>query len=205
VAEQFDFPWRNKGGRDYLHATDMHDLVCQALIDAGYPPLRQIDMTVHRVAREGLTGVLADAPAASREAAAVFQFSAGDRKLVLSLLPNGEPITRRDPYPEDEIAAACRIDLDARRVELGHLAGFSTIEKIVAMNKLLLQRLFPEADGKWFFAKLKLNESLWGRELPSLQLRFETHLDFTLTRTAITADGESLGRIFFSLVKAAAA
>lgn len=202
MAETFTFPWRYKGSRDYLHGTDMHDFACDALAAAGYTDLQPVELTMHRIARESLRGELVPATGAvPREAPAVFRFASHGQKYALGFLPEGRPVERRDPYAEEEIVNASRVDEGGKRIELSALPGFSNIEMIVAMNKALLQRLFPDAGGKWLFTNLKLERSIRDRQLPELRLQFETHFDLALTRTLIKAGEETLGRIFFSLAR----
>ncbi len=204
MSDRLPLPSRFKGGRDYLHGTDIHDAVCKALDAAGHDDIRKIDLTFHKIVREGLDAELVErsgAGAPPADAAVVFQFQAGERAFAVYLRPTGEAVTTRDPYPEEQIVDACRFELERKEVTAPEALPFSNIEILVAMNKALLERLFPDVGGKWYFTRLQLTESIWQRKFSTLLVRLEANMNFLVTKSSITADGRPLGHIYFSLVK----
>jgi hypothetical protein len=157
---------------------------------------------MHRMARESLDAVLATpGDVMAGEAVAILRFEHGGQKQAAYLFPTGQPILQREPYAEEEIVRRCQLQNEAKTVSLTVPPGFTTVEMAVAMNKFLLQQIFPEAKGKWIFTNLKSPSALWPTAFHNLELQFEMALEFTLTRTLIRADGKDAGRIFFSLLR----
>ncbi len=70
------------------------------------------------------------------------------------------------------------------------------------MNKKLLESIFPEEKGKWFFTRLQLNRPLQTQDSTGLVLEFEMNLPGnSLIRTRINSRGLSIGSIYFSAVR----
>ncbi len=203
MNKRFPVSARFKGQRDYLQGGDLYDAACAILETNGYSDLRKIDVAFHKILREGLDLEVLECPVANAptDAAAVFQFASADQSYAAYLIPNGQPVTNRDPYHEEQIVEACEFDLPQQQVTVSKPLPFSNIEILVAMNKALLQRLFPDSGGKWYFTRLQLSGTVWNRTFAAMQVRLEANLNFLVTRSAIVADGKPIGRIFFSLVK----
>jgi hypothetical protein len=195
--------WRFKGARDYLQGADLHDQICLALQRRGLTGLRKVDLTMHQMAREELTGwLLEKGEPFTDPVTAVFRFEEGGRARVVYLSPAGAPISRREPYPEEEIVQRCVLDLEGRVVTLEPTtlgARFSTLELLVSMTKLLHQRLYAETPGKWIFTNLKTPAVLPLSPAARLQVRFENAFGLALTRSALLLEGAPSGHIFFSL------
>lgn len=204
MSEPVPLKLRFKGARDYLHGTDLHDAICSMLASAGFSDVRDIDLTFHKIARTGVDARLVERGTGSplpKDADAVFQFASAGKKYAVVLNSNGSVISERVPYPEEEITAQCQFTLEDRSMKVSPPRQFSNIEVVVAANKSLLQRLFPEEPGKWYFARLKLAKSLWDTRTENLSLRLEANLNFVITRSAVYSEGEPVGQIFFSLVR----
>jgi len=204
MADANPIPVQFKGQRDYLQGADLHDALC-ALVEAnGYANIEKIDLTFHKIVREGVDARISDrvpASAAPGDTVAVFHFRANGNDKAIFLIPNGQPVTVRIPYPEEQIVAACEFNRERQSMSVPGSLPFSNMEILVAANKALLQRLFPDEPGKWIFTRLQLTEGIWHRRFETLEVRLEANLNFLLTRSAITAGNMALGRIFFSLVK----
>jgi len=192
---------RFKGSRDYLHGTDMHEAICQWLRARGLEPDGSIDLALHKIARFAVTPTLDDEPApAEGETVAAFKFGIGERRHTVKLRLTKEAVEGRYPYPEDEIVAACRLSLEARSVVLEQALPFTNVEMLVAMQKGLLQALFPEAPGKWYFTRLQLSEPIFDRPFAKYEVAFESQLGLQLVGSRVVLGGRPVGRIYFSLV-----
>ena len=201
-----DFPLRFqfKGQRNYAQGPDIHDALCDALLQQGFATIEKLDLVFHRMTRGQMTARFLD----------VGEEPGEDANVVLRCLLDGEPrtvvaresgeeITGRVEYDEDRLVAAMQFELPASTVELAPIDGYSNCEQVVSMNKALLTRLLPEAEGKWLFTRLQLARSFRMSRFSRLQLLFQGHSNYRLTRTQIFGDGAKLGHVYFSLQPAA--
>lgn len=189
---------RFKGGRDYLHGTDILPAILDA-IGARVPggAVSDIDIVFHRLARSGLT-LVADPPADAQPAV---QFSCridGERRK-FGLIEDGRAIAGRHPYCEEEIVATTEILPEERSASSSAPLPYTDIERWVAMVKALHHAVYPGLAGKWLFVRGKF--SGYGRQPTAATHRvvIEANFNNKLTRSAVLVDGRRVGDIFFSL------
>jgi hypothetical protein len=103
----------------------------------------------------------------------------------------------RYEYDEARVVSLCSIVGDD--ITLTKKSPFTFIETLVAMNKHLHQRMFPEAPGKWLFTRIDLTVGCDDRE--NLALRLRHNMNYRLTKSDILVDGRKVGDLYFSLVK----
>jgi hypothetical protein len=187
-----------------LHGTDIYNAVCDLLAARQFGPLEKLDVVFHKMTLRQLRGrIYLEEPAPEAECQVVFRCKAGGRPLTLILEEDGTPVTERVPYDEEALAAQATFDEAEKRIALEGCPSFSNIEKIVALNKALLLRSFPEAKGRWLFARLQLSQSIRPRVFEQIEVRFQGHSNFRITRSALFGDGAPLGSLYFSLLSQA--
>jgi len=190
---------RFKGDRDYLHGTDILSSALHALSD-GRPLdiINDIDIVFHALARTGLT-LCEDAPPGCEPKIQLSCSIEGVRRKFL-LVEDGRPITERHLYPEDQIVAVSIIDASSLMATSSASVPFTNIERWIAMIKALHHSIYPDARGKWLFARAKLATymDVWPNQA---EHRVDVQSDFggKLTRSALTVDGCNIGDIFFVL------
>jgi hypothetical protein len=190
-----------KGGRDYLHGTDVYDAIA-ALADAKCSGgVSRVRLSIHRFFRHqpDLVWTWGELPR-DRPAGAVVDFSvAGDRVMSGWFVEQDRPVDCRVPYDEDAIAACCEIEGDvitARAEPPGR-----PIEALVSMTKRLHLSRHPVAGtARWIFTRLDLRRLLCGQDPRGFRLRLVDNLHGRITRTEVLVGGEALGSIYFSLV-----
>ena len=237
MIADFSLTLRFKGARTYVQGPDIHDEMCDALIERGIV-LEKVDLVCHRLIATNVTAREIPAEESPAEGVhAVFRFNG--RTIVLT--ENGEPITLREPYDEPALVAKMELDATARRIAVDRSTGvppvgpsgvspdatgatpvgptaetavlrtfgsrdgcgtFSNAELVVALNKELLTRCFPEAKGKWLFTRLQLPQSFRKSQYARIEVQFLGHSNFRITRSALFGDGQPLGHLFFSLLPA---
>ncbi len=197
----FLLPVRLKGERTYVQGPDIHDAVCDALEKRGLSGIEKLDLTCHQMVRTSLCArFLGPGETAPDGSPATFRFNHAGSPQTLLLSETGEAIKESVPYAEELLVSAAVFDQDAKAVKLASVPGFSNAEVVVALNKALLSRLFPEVNGKWLFARLQLARSFRLTSFQELQVRFVGHSNFRITRSTLWGDGESLGTLYFSLL-----
>lgn len=190
---------RFKGDRDYLHGTDILPVALHAL--ANGRPLEEvsdIDIVFHALARTGLT-LCEPAPQGS-EPKAQLSFAIGGVHHKFLLVEDGRPVTERQPYPEEQIVTATTIDAPAKTASSSIVLRFTNIERWIAMIKALHHVLYPEAQGKWLFARAKL--AAYADAYPHTinhVVRIESDFGGKFTRSGLTIDGRKIGDIYFAL------
>lgn len=102
----------------------------------------------------------------------------------------------RYKYDEDRIIKYC--NFQSEKAMLMNESPYSFIETIVAMKKEMLNRTYPEADGKWAFTQLRLDHYFDKRE--HLGLKVKSKIGLRLIRSSILYKNNIIGDIFFSLV-----
>jgi len=193
---------RFKGGRDYLHGTDMYEAISRNALTQ-LPASRHwpVKLAVHAFARTRCTLTLkAPAPAAARPESAVADFTIGDGPEAARgwLEETGQPVTERYAYDEPRIVRLCRVE--GNRVSIEGDSGYSPIEELVAMTKHLHEQLVPPASARWIFTMLELSRWLEPADAGRLAVEQQQNLRNRLTKSAVTAGGMALGHIYFSLV-----
>jgi hypothetical protein len=190
-----------KGNRKYIHGTDMFN----KMTDFGHLPshLHNIRFIAHKVVHSPLCNVyLTDKKEELNEIADIcvrcqFDIDQSTHWMALTQATSAIP-EQRYAYDEDQIVSLCSLKDSA--ITLTAPSAYSFIENIVAMNKHLHQHLFPEADGNWFFTRIDLDSGC--EERAHLELHFRHNMNYRLTRSDILANGQKLGDLYFSLVKA---
>ncbi|AFJ43282.1 hypothetical protein [Francisella orientalis] len=184
-----------KGSRDYIHGTDIFNELKNCFNDSLNYENTMLDLSFHGIAKKKLDIVEDNAT----DAKVVVKFyDTNDDKKTYYLVENKDDIVCRYDYAENKIVELSKIDLDLGKINLNKDTSYSLIENIVALNKSLLENMFKEAFGKWYFTRLQLKKIPLNYYL--IRLEFKSNFNFKLTKTEIFLDNESLGFIYFSLV-----
>jgi hypothetical protein len=159
-------------------------------------------MVIRGITRHNLDLYTEGAAPAGQAAKVTLSLNTGNERRSLVLVENNEPIHCNYAYPEQEIISAANLDKDKQQIELNNFSGHTLIEKIVALNKGLLQGLYPAAPGKWYFTRIKISAyQLFGLEEDiKLRLILRQNLQFRLTNTMFYINDHFAGNIYFSLV-----
>ncbi len=193
-----------RGGRSYLHGTDLYEALHEVLgkrfpcTDGG------ITLEFHGLLRSQPDLLLVQGDGREKRALPGYRASVrlgGNASGVEGvLLESGRPIADRRECNESAVRQAASVDLDARTIRLGveEGTGASAIEKVVFLNKELLLRVIPESPGQWLFAKLKLNRWLLEGGQGEVGVELRQALANRFAVSAIRLNGEVVGEIVFS-------
>jgi len=193
--------FRFKGTRDYIHGTDMFNVMMAESRSA--LTRNNIHLTIHDFVRTSICQLVITTSKESlnemKDIAARCQLDLDGVTHWIGIAKDGKNNVSGERYTYDESRIISLCSMDGDGIVLDGLSPFSFIETVVAMNKHLHQQLFPEAIGKWIFTRLDLPQFCDVRE--NLALRFRHNMNFRLTKSEIEVDGRTVGDIFFSLVK----
>lgn len=196
-----DVEFSFKGERSYIQGPDLYN----SLVNVGFPveEIKNIHFTAHDFVRTpNCLLYLADAKNDLVNLSGVcvrcnYDVGGVTKWLAITQGSDGLETANRVDYDEGKIIRHCHVVEDG--IELLEPSPYTFIETVVSMNKHMHQNLFPEANGKWIFTRIDLDEFVDANEGLSLQLKH--NLNYRLTRSDIRIDGSKVGDLYFSLVK----
>lgn len=196
MKEKIDLEFCFKGSRTYVHGTDIYNVLIEKL--DGKISQGMFDLSFHGVAQENLT-LQSEKPHEDEIKFACKYITAEGTKKTLYGKEDGREVKCRYEYPEENICHLSRLNLSNNEVNLMEATSFSFIENTVALNKYLLENLFPDVLGKWYFTRLQLKKIFIDAEYP-LKLVLKANFNFKLTKSEIFIKDTSVGFVYFSLV-----
>lgn len=198
IPIEFDFCF--KGERTYVHGTDIYDQVLEELTVKRSMAVETIDVSINKISTQNLKGYLVNEnEGLNGEYKAQMKFFSDGESKILYLEEQNEEIECREAYDEKSIVSKSKIDLDTESISMEASLPFSSIEKTVALNKHLLQKIFSEKVGKWYFTRLKLDKPFDNKERV-FRIKFRRNFKFKLVQSDIVVDEKQVGTIYFSLV-----
>lgn len=151
-----------KGGRDYLHGTDVFNYLsglstCVTNSEDAYLCKLIIRKLIKNKCRitdkfsENRIGVVGEVK---------FKYSNGRDCMDAWIVETNFIETRRRSYEEDKIIEFARLNLANHEVSVRHTSNFSLIEEVVALTKYLSYSVNPIEIGKWLFCQIDLNSAM---------------------------------------------
>lgn len=191
MTKEFDLNFCFKGTRDYIHGTDIYTKLAEQ-----YQNAKNIDIAFHGIAIKNLTFYREKPKEAIKT---TFRCLENKNKIKLFGVENILNIDCRHEYLEEKIIHNSTVDISKENITLNSQTEYSFIEHIVAMNKALLEALY-DINGKWYFTRLQLKESISMSDISSLQLILKSNFQFKLTKSSIVVNNTEIGFIYFSLI-----
>lgn len=187
-----------KGSRTYVHGTDIYNKMQEHLDEIGIVS-STIDLSIHSIAKKNIE-LFTIKPEDDKLLKFAYKYTDNNgNKSILYGLENDSEIECRYEYPEEDICNLSKVDIEKQEVVLDKETSFTFIENCVAINKFLLETIFHDANGKWYFTRLQLKKIPKNNIYP-LKLVLKANFNFKLTKTEIYIDDKSIGFIYFSLV-----
>jgi hypothetical protein len=191
-----------KGERDYVHGTDMYNQMNVSLVrDFGMRDVHNLNFSIHRTTRSNLilSLVQGDEEQAEPMPVARMLFQNESRAWRLIATEDKSIVTSRQSYDEMPVQRAAIFNRDRSTLRVEERLGYSDIELWVSQNKRLLQLMFPEQTGQWWFVKGEFSSYTKTSSYGYSELRLLRNFNFRLTKSEITVDGISCGFIYFSM------
>ncbi len=190
-----------KGGRGYLHGTDMYNAIMGYLGHVAPQHLHgPVKMVIHEYCRNQCDMLYTiGTERCPRPENARLEFYLSDN--VSGWLKDTDRlVSARRPYPEDEIVAKSRIEGRAILAVLDAACSFSAIEVLVSLTKRL-HLIVRSGSARWAFTRLELQRPLRDSDSGSLQVELLQTLGNRLTKSAVRVGNVALGHIYFSAVE----
>ncbi|EAK0950613.1 hypothetical protein I4Q68_000734 [Campylobacter lari] len=189
---KFDF----KENRNYIQGPDIYNTILSIY---GDNIASNFELSFHNIAYNNL--ILTDTkPDDLKDLRFICSFTAKD-SLVYCLygIDNqfSKPTFSRS-YPEENITKNTTINHNEKSIILNNASNFTYMEEIVALNKHLMNNIFPQIQGKWYFTKLQLQNIPLEKSYP-IKIVFKSNFNFLIIKSEIYFDNKLLGFIYFSL------
>ncbi len=182
-----------KGSRNYVQGPDIVSEIFKAFVQQD---IKEIDIKFNGITQTNLNLLEGhDAP----DAKVNIRLKLAGLDKTFQLIENGEVIDCRYEYDENKILENCNLDLANQQIALQKVSGFTLCENFVAMNKNLLQTLFPEEQGKWYFTRLEQKRIIDNDELITVKLI--KNFNFRLTKSDILVGNEVISSVYFTMVR----
>lgn len=191
-----------KGGRDYLHGTDIVRELCETVVEPlGTGSAQNLIFNFHRLARTRLDASLGGVEGAERaaEAVATASFDLGSKRLRVTAYETGVPVDCHHPYDEESIVRACEFDDQRRSATLRAEPPFSFIELAVAVNKALHLRHLPGPGRKWLFVRGEFDRYRRSTDCAALRVTLARTDMLKLTKSAVFVGDAPVGHVLFAL------
>lgn len=182
-----------KGNRNYIQGPD---IVSAFLTTQAESNLTNLDLKFNGITSNGLD--LIEGKAIKNAPVNIRCIVNGEPKN-FQLVDNGQTIDCRNEYDESSVVNQADLELDKQTVTLKKSTGFTLCENFVALNKYLLQSLFPDEPGKWYFTRLEQSRIVSNDELITVKLI--KNFNFRLTKSDILINDEVIGSVYFTMVK----
>ena len=186
-----------KGSRTYVHGTDIFNKMIEVLNNEMIK--EKFDLSFHGVTKTNIKLSYIKPTDESLLKFVCKYTHINDERKVLYGIENGKEVECRYKYPEEDIYKLSNLNLDKKEVLLCDASSYSFVENSVALNKYLLENLFPDADGKWYFTRVQI-QNIPLDEVYPLKLILKANFNFKLTKTEIFIANKFVGYIYFSLV-----
>lgn len=194
MIQEFDVAFCFKGSRTYVHGTDIFIKVSEHYSN----DIKNIDIAFHGITLNNMT-FMEEKPE-EKEVKVTFRCSQNEDKIKLFGVASDNAVTCRHEYLEEKIVDNSTVNISEESIVLNMPTEYSFIEHIVAMNKALVETLYSDVQGKWYFTRLQLKEFISMLDISSLQLTLKSNFQFKLTKSAIVVNDLEVGFIYFSLI-----
>ena len=193
MKKEFDLDFCFKGSRKYVHGTD----IFTQLVESHNNNVENIDIAFHGITVNNMSFYI-EKPV--EEVKVTFRCIQDEIKVKLFGVENDTSVDCRYEYLEEKIVENSMVDVAEEIINLNTRTEYSFIEHIVAMNKALVEQIYSDVNGKWYFTRLQLKENISMSDISSLQLVLKSNFQFKLTKSAIIVNDVEVGFIYFSLI-----
>jgi len=193
MNEKFDLEFCYKGDRKYVHGTDIFTKLLER-----YENTQKIDISFHGISINNLT-FFTQKPE-NKEITVSFRCLNDTNKIKIFGVQNKSSIKCKYEYLEKNIIDNSQVNLNENSIELKTKTKYSFIEHMVAMNKALVENLYTDINGKWYFTRLQLKENIDIADIKSIKLNLLSNFQFKLTKSSIIVNNKEIGFIYFSLI-----
>jgi len=186
-----------RGGRDYIHSTDIYQQIIDGALSNGWSIGGPMDLRINRKMTRQVVYRYSSAPsAAAKSAGAVGLIELNGKTWHVELQDSGDPVGDVKRYDEAQIWNSAELgDLE---VSLDRDVGMQPIEVVTALAvHLHKQRLAPAPGRRWLLARLELERLLTKEDASHIKIVIDRRIGSGTTRSQIQAAGHHIGAMTF--------
>lgn len=200
--KQITFEGFYKGGRDYLHGTDLYNYSNAAVTNYYGDAAFVKSIMIRSVARN--TGSFfvdcEEAPEGFQETAQ-FRIQNGDNVINGLFATDGGIVQENREYDESLVEGTAEISANEKRIEQLTKTAFTPCEEIVGLTKYLHNSILMPKNGKWMFTMLDLKESILNFHKENFAIVLRQNLGGKMTRSNILVNNNVIGTIGFTVMQ----
>lgn len=182
-----------KGDRNYVQGPDIVNSVLEDMLDLD---MSNLDIKMNGIVKNCLEIVKGrDISGAKVNLSWIKNNEIQEYQLV----ENSETIECRYEYDEEKIINKTTLDLANQSILLKNITSYTICENFVAMNKFLLQSLYPDVKGKWYFTRLE--QSMIISDDLLIEVKLIKNSNFRLVKSDILYNGKTIASVYFTLVR----
>jgi hypothetical protein len=204
ILKAYDAKFVFLGQRNYIHGSSMTHGLFEAVASWSLGSVESVQLDVHSPLKEqGRYDLFHSGRGkehVKKEYNAMFRLQCSSDIYFVELKGRGEPVTVSEPYDEEKLTADCEIIKHRKSATLILHPNALIINVIIALNKKLVNTLFPsEGYGQWFLARYDLAWEKMSLLAPTLlEIEVVGNIGASNTNSAIRLVGEPIGSIYFS-------
>jgi hypothetical protein len=204
LLKSYDATFVFLGQRNYVHGTSMTHGLLTAVETWSLGAVERVQLNLHSPLKGQGRYDLFDSESweasVKKEYNAMFRLQCNNQGYIVELKQRGEPVTVAEPYDEEKLIAACKIMKHRKSATLLLQSNTLAINAIIALNKKLVNTLFPsEGYEQWFLARYDLAWDKMSLMAPALlEIEVIGNIGASNTNSAIKLAGEPVGSVYFS-------
>jgi hypothetical protein len=132
-----------------------------------------------------------------KSAHVLINFIANNKKYYAILTGATDTVKESYSFDESDITKYCLLDIENKKITLSKRVIFTPIEIFTAMNKKLLNSLFPP-DKEWLMTKFESFEYYGFINYKTISVIMKKSFLLKLIKSDIYADKVKIGSIYFS-------
>lgn len=190
-----------RGERNYIYGPDLYNNTV-ALVRQHFNTneLATVDFSSHKMTDCGLTFRLCDEQQNIENVQSKISFAINGKKYYGYLIENFNVVSKRLPYPEEEIIRDCVLDYDQKSATLNKLTAFKLTDNYTALTKHLHKNIHSEISGKWIFVRIQYDNYSFDETYSEISVVQTKNLSNKYTANTLFIDGSKVGCLYFSLI-----
>jgi hypothetical protein len=189
-----------KGFRKYVHGTDIYNLFFKELsVNRIFSnSFEEISISFKKIiTSKTIYYEIYTSNVKDKEANVIVSFISNNKKYCAILKSAEDTVKEAYSFNESDIVKHCLLDLDNKKITLLKKVKFTPIEIFTAMNKKLLNSLFPP-DKSWLMTKFESAKYYDNLEHKVINMIVKKNVLLKLVKTDIYTKNDKIGSISFS-------
>ncbi len=203
ILKSYDATFVFLGQRNYIQGSSMTHGLFEAVENWSLGSVERVQLNVHSLLKEqgryNLFHSEWEQASVKKEYNAIFRLQCKNNDYLVELKGRGKPVIFSEPYDEEKMIADCEIIKHRKSAALILNPNTLVINAIIALNKKLVNTLFPSEE----YSQCSWPDMIWlgtsGLTSPALLgIEVVGNIGASNTNSAIRLAGEPVGSVYFS-------